>query len=171
VEQIRLTKLDRLARSVSDAHDIAKELTARDVKLNLGGSIHDPTDATGKLLFTTRPLRSFQRKNTDSAGQRRCCGLGRRPLRVGRLPALTLLFRRLLPVGLGPVCVAAGLLLREDAPAAGRAEGIELALQLLPAGGHPGVADIEGRSGGSAGSKPSRGKGLSENTTSTGTSK
>jgi DNA invertase Pin-like site-specific DNA recombinase len=46
-----VTKLDRLARSVSDAHDIAKELTARQVKLNLGGSIHDPTDALGKMFF------------------------------------------------------------------------------------------------------------------------
>ena len=52
-DQLVVTKLDRLARSVSDAHDIAKELTARQVKLNLGGSIHDPTDAMGKLLFTT----------------------------------------------------------------------------------------------------------------------
>ncbi|WP_446219310.1 recombinase family protein [Micromonospora sp. IBHARD004] len=52
-DQLVVTKLDRLARSVSDAHDIAKELTARQVKLNLGGSIHDPTGAMGKLLFTT----------------------------------------------------------------------------------------------------------------------
>ncbi|MGC4879439.1 recombinase family protein [Micromonospora sp. DT43] len=52
-DQLVVTKLDRLARSVTDAHDIAKELTARQVKLNLGGSIHDPTDAMGKLLFTT----------------------------------------------------------------------------------------------------------------------
>lgn len=48
-----MTKLGRFARSVSDAHDIAKELTARQVKLNLGGSIHDPIDVMGKLLFTT----------------------------------------------------------------------------------------------------------------------
>jgi DNA invertase Pin-like site-specific DNA recombinase len=47
-----VTKLDRLARSVADAHEIAKELTAWEVKLNLGGSIHDPTDPMGKLLFT-----------------------------------------------------------------------------------------------------------------------
>jgi DNA invertase Pin-like site-specific DNA recombinase len=52
-DQLVVTKLDRLARSVSDAHDIAKELTTREVKLNLGGSIHDPTDPMGKLLFTT----------------------------------------------------------------------------------------------------------------------
>lgn len=47
-----VTKLDRLARSVADAHDIVKELTARGVRLNLGGSVHDPTDPVGKPAFT-----------------------------------------------------------------------------------------------------------------------
>jgi len=46
-----VTKLDRLARSLPDARHIADELTARQVKLNLGGSMHDPTDAVGRLLF------------------------------------------------------------------------------------------------------------------------
>lgn len=46
-----VAKLDRLARSVRDAHQIADELAEREVKLNIGGSIHDPTDPTGKLLF------------------------------------------------------------------------------------------------------------------------
>lgn len=46
-----VTKLDRLARSLRDARDIADELTTRQVKLNLGGSIHDPTDPVGRLLF------------------------------------------------------------------------------------------------------------------------
>lgn len=46
-----VTKLDRLARSVPDARDIADELTHRKVKLNLGGSVHDPTDPVGRLLF------------------------------------------------------------------------------------------------------------------------
>jgi len=47
-----VTKLDRLARSVRDAHDIADDLAEREVKLSIGGSIHDPTDPTGKLLFS-----------------------------------------------------------------------------------------------------------------------
>jgi len=47
-----VTKLDRLARSVPDARDIVDELTARGVRLNLGGSIHDPADPVGRLLFT-----------------------------------------------------------------------------------------------------------------------
>ncbi len=46
-----VTKLDRLARSGPDAHDIVNELTRRGVKLNLGGSVHDPKDPVGRLLF------------------------------------------------------------------------------------------------------------------------
>ena len=46
-----VAKLDRLARSLPDARAIADELTARSVKLNLGGSVHDPTDPVGRLLF------------------------------------------------------------------------------------------------------------------------
>ncbi len=46
-----VTKLDRLARSLPDARAIAEELTARQVRLSLGGSVYDPTDAVGRLLF------------------------------------------------------------------------------------------------------------------------
>ena len=46
-----VTKLDRLARSLPDARDIVDDLTRRQVKLNLGGSLHDPTDPVGRLLF------------------------------------------------------------------------------------------------------------------------
>lgn len=46
-----VTKLDRLARSVRDAHEIADELAGRAIKLNIGGSVHNPWDPMGKLLF------------------------------------------------------------------------------------------------------------------------
>jgi DNA invertase Pin-like site-specific DNA recombinase len=46
-----VAKLDRLARSLPDARDVVAELTARDVALSLGGSVHDPTDPVGRLLF------------------------------------------------------------------------------------------------------------------------
>lgn len=46
-----VTKLDRLARSLRDARDIADELTAKGVALSLGGSRYDPTDPVGRLLF------------------------------------------------------------------------------------------------------------------------
>lgn len=44
------TKLDRLARSLPDARAIAEDLTQRHVRLNLGGSVYDPTDPVGRLL-------------------------------------------------------------------------------------------------------------------------
>lgn len=37
-----VTKLDRLARSLPDARDIADELTIKGVALSLGGSVYDP---------------------------------------------------------------------------------------------------------------------------------
>jgi DNA invertase Pin-like site-specific DNA recombinase len=46
-----VTKLDRLARSIPDARDIATEFTQRGISLNLGGSRYDPTDPVGRLLF------------------------------------------------------------------------------------------------------------------------
>ncbi len=46
-----VTKLDRLARSLSDARNIVEELTEAGVKLNVGGSVHDPTEPVGRLLF------------------------------------------------------------------------------------------------------------------------
>ena len=46
-----VAKLDRLARSLPDARAIADELTARQVRLSLGGSVYDPNDAVGRLLF------------------------------------------------------------------------------------------------------------------------
>lgn len=51
-----VTKLDRLARSVPAARDIVAELTGRGVGLNLGGSVHDPTDPVGRLLFNVLPV-------------------------------------------------------------------------------------------------------------------
>jgi DNA invertase Pin-like site-specific DNA recombinase len=44
-------KLDRLARSVPDAREIADALQARGVKLALGASLYDPEDPVGKMFF------------------------------------------------------------------------------------------------------------------------
>lgn len=44
-------KLDRLARSVPDARDIADSLVARGVKLAIGSSVYDPADPMGKMFF------------------------------------------------------------------------------------------------------------------------
>jgi DNA invertase Pin-like site-specific DNA recombinase len=44
-------KLDRLARSVPDARDIADSLVARGVKLAIGSSLYDPADPMGRMFF------------------------------------------------------------------------------------------------------------------------
>lgn len=46
-----VAKLDRLARSVPDARDIADSLLQRNVRLALGSSIYDPSDPMGKMFF------------------------------------------------------------------------------------------------------------------------
>lgn len=46
-----VAKLDRLARSVPDARAIGDELAARGVRLQIGGSVHDPSDPMGRLFF------------------------------------------------------------------------------------------------------------------------
>src|ERR1700712_1885239 len=46
-----VAKLDRLARSLPDAKEIIDELTAKGVSLSIGGSVHDPNDPVGRLLF------------------------------------------------------------------------------------------------------------------------
>ena len=52
-----VTKLDHLARSLPDARAITDELTARQVRLSLGGSVYDPNDAVGRLR-SSRPISS-----------------------------------------------------------------------------------------------------------------
>jgi DNA invertase Pin-like site-specific DNA recombinase len=44
-------KLDRLARSVPDAREIGDNLAARNIRLQLGTMVYDPTDPMGKMLF------------------------------------------------------------------------------------------------------------------------
>ncbi|MGI8592712.1 MAG: recombinase family protein [Nakamurella sp.] len=50
-DMLVVTKLDRLARSISDARAIAEELTNRQVGLSIGGSRYDPSDPMGRLFF------------------------------------------------------------------------------------------------------------------------
>lgn len=50
-ERLVVTKLDRLARSLPDARDIANELAERDIALQIGSTTYDPNDPNGKLLF------------------------------------------------------------------------------------------------------------------------
>ena len=45
-----VSKLDRLARSVPDARDIAKVLERKGVTLALGTAVHDPADPMGRMF-------------------------------------------------------------------------------------------------------------------------
>src|SRR5438067_8404188 len=51
-DTLAVTKLDRLARSVPDARAIADELTGRGVRLQLGGTVYDPSDPMGKCFYS-----------------------------------------------------------------------------------------------------------------------
>lgn len=46
-----VTKLGRLARSFTDDRTLLEELTGSGLTLNIGGSIHDPTDPVSRLLI------------------------------------------------------------------------------------------------------------------------
>jgi len=56
-------KLDRLARSVPDARDIADGLAERGVRLALGSTVYDPTDPLGRMFFNV--LATFAEFETD----------------------------------------------------------------------------------------------------------
>lgn len=66
-----VTKLDRLARSLRDARDIADELTLKDVVLSLGGSTYDPTDSVGRLLFNVLGMVAEFEADLDRETRRR----------------------------------------------------------------------------------------------------
>ena len=46
-----VAKLDRLARSVPDAHAIADQLSTKGVRLALGQTVYGPADPMGKMFF------------------------------------------------------------------------------------------------------------------------
>ena len=46
-----VAKLDRLARSVPDARQIAHELELKKAKLAIGAAVYDPTDPMGRMFF------------------------------------------------------------------------------------------------------------------------
>lgn len=50
-DEFVVTKLDRLARSIRDAQDIAEELATKEVTLRIGSTAYDPTDPFGKAMF------------------------------------------------------------------------------------------------------------------------
>ena len=72
-DTVVVAKLDRLARSLRDASDIVDELTAKGVKLNIGGSIHDPRTRSAACFSTCSPWwRSSNRTSSVRAPARGC---------------------------------------------------------------------------------------------------
>ena len=69
-----VTKLDRLARSLRDAREIADELTAKGVALSLGGSRYDPTDPVGRLLFNVLAMVAEFERDLISMRTGKCQG-------------------------------------------------------------------------------------------------
>ena len=63
-----VTKLDRLARSLPHARAIAEDLTRRTVRLSLGGSVYDPADPVGRLLFNVLAMVAEFEADLDPAG-------------------------------------------------------------------------------------------------------
>lgn len=84
-----VTKLDRLARSIPDARDIAEELTERGVALALGGSVYDPTDPVGRLLFNVLAMVAEFESDLIRSRTREGMAIARAKGRLkGRLPKL-----------------------------------------------------------------------------------
>jgi DNA invertase Pin-like site-specific DNA recombinase len=83
-----VTKLDRLARSLPDARAIADELTARQISLSLGGSVYDPTDAVGRLLFNVLAMVAefesdlIRLRTREGTGRIASCGSASTPKRA-----------------------------------------------------------------------------------------
>lgn len=85
-----VTKLDRLARSVKDAAALVEELTASGARLSIAGSIHDPADPVGKLLFNVLSMVAEFERDLISARTREGMAVARARGRLkGRQPKLS----------------------------------------------------------------------------------
>jgi len=85
-----VTKLDRLARSVPDAHAIVADLTARGVKLRIGDTVHDPKDPMSKLLLNVLAMIGEFEADLISARTREGMALARKRGRLkGKPPKLS----------------------------------------------------------------------------------
>ena len=75
-----MTKFDRFARDVADAHAILTNLAARGVRFGLGGSVCDWNDPFDRLFLQTLAMVAEYRPEGGLArdgGADRCGGLAR----------------------------------------------------------------------------------------------
>jgi len=75
-----VTKLDRLARSLRDAKDIVNDLTKREVKLSIGGSVHDPPIRSAGSSLTCSPWSLNSRPTLSELALATGCRSPKRPV-------------------------------------------------------------------------------------------
>lgn len=89
-DELVVAKLDRLARSIRDAKDIADELEVKHVALNIGGTVHDPTDHVGRLLFNVLAMIAEFERDLISARTKEGMAVARARGRLrGKTPKLS----------------------------------------------------------------------------------
>lgn len=67
-DELIVTKLDRLGRNLRDLQDIAAQLEAKGVSLNIGGNVYDPKDPFSKVFFSI--MAAFAEFERDLIAQR-----------------------------------------------------------------------------------------------------
>lgn len=67
-DELFVTKLDRLGRNLRDLHDIAAQLEAKEVSLNIGGQVYNAKDPFSKVFFTL--MGAFAEFERDLIAQR-----------------------------------------------------------------------------------------------------
>lgn len=85
-----VTKLDRLARSIMDARNIWDELSTKQVALSIGGTVYDPLDPMGKLLFNVLSMVAEFEADLISARTKEGMAIARAKGRLrGRQPSVS----------------------------------------------------------------------------------
>ncbi|WIE60957.1 recombinase family protein [Curtobacterium sp. MCLR17_032] len=89
-DRLHCVKLDRLGRSMHELTDLAASLDERGVTLVIGGVPHDPTTATGRLLFNALAMvAEFERDMTAERTKDRLAHKKAKGESVGRPSALS----------------------------------------------------------------------------------
>jgi len=77
-----VAKLDRLAPNLRDFQDIIDELTVKNMKLRIGGFVHDPSDPVGPLLFNVLPVVEESESDLIRAHARECMQVAKAKVRL-----------------------------------------------------------------------------------------
>ncbi len=67
-DELLVTKLDRLGRNLRDLQNIASQLEAKEVSLNIGGTVYNPKDPFSRVFFSI--MAAFAEFERDLIAQR-----------------------------------------------------------------------------------------------------